>query len=289
MINFSFIIPHKNTPQLLEKCINSIPKRDDVQIIVVDDNSDPEIVDFSHYPGSEIPKVTLVITKEGKGAGYARNIGLRYAQGKWVIFADADDYFTNEIEAAMDDYKGQMFDVVFFKNKSVKIPSLSESYRGVELNRRVDLAIKTNDYTQAILYSSPCQKFFNRLFLEKNGILFNEVRWGNDVVFMGKVAANAKTYSAADRVIYCITESDNSIIKDPSIESRIVRFYQECENVIILKRTEYRSDPSIFYWHFRTWFDIWKLNKVKAITLIPKAVASSGFKFIREVLRAKFN
>ena len=46
MINFSFIIPHKNTPDLLQKCLDSIPRRDDVQIIVVDDNSDADKVDF---------------------------------------------------------------------------------------------------------------------------------------------------------------------------------------------------------------------------------------------------
>jgi glycosyltransferase involved in cell wall biosynthesis len=42
MINYSFIIPHHNSPKLLERCLNSIPQRDDIEIIVVDDNSDKE-------------------------------------------------------------------------------------------------------------------------------------------------------------------------------------------------------------------------------------------------------
>ena len=46
MINYSIIIPHKNIPNLLQRCLDSIPNREDVQIIVVDDNSDPNIVDF---------------------------------------------------------------------------------------------------------------------------------------------------------------------------------------------------------------------------------------------------
>lgn len=36
----SFIIPHKNCLVLLNRCLDSILTRDDVQIIVVDDNSD---------------------------------------------------------------------------------------------------------------------------------------------------------------------------------------------------------------------------------------------------------
>ena len=38
--NISIIIPHKNIPKLLERCLNSIPEREDIQIIIVDDNSD---------------------------------------------------------------------------------------------------------------------------------------------------------------------------------------------------------------------------------------------------------
>ena len=34
-INYSFIIPHRNVPHLLQRCIDSIPKRDDIQIIIL--------------------------------------------------------------------------------------------------------------------------------------------------------------------------------------------------------------------------------------------------------------
>ena len=49
MINYSIIIPHKNIPNLLQRCLDSIPNREDVQIIVVDDNSDPNIVDLISF------------------------------------------------------------------------------------------------------------------------------------------------------------------------------------------------------------------------------------------------
>lgn len=39
-INFSIVIPHKSIPELLVRCLNSVPQRGDIQVIVVDDYSD---------------------------------------------------------------------------------------------------------------------------------------------------------------------------------------------------------------------------------------------------------
>ena len=108
-IAFSFIIPHKNTPDLLQKCLDSIPRRDDVQIIVVDDNSDPEKVDFDHFPGLEDSMVEVVFDKKGGGCAYATNIALDHAVGKWVVRADADDFFCPDIAVAMDENRDAQF------------------------------------------------------------------------------------------------------------------------------------------------------------------------------------
>src|SRR5690554_2433886 len=94
-INYSIIIPHKNIPELLDRCLKSIPIRDDVQVIVVDDNSDPDKVDFFEFPGLNRHNTDVYFTKEKKGAGYARNVGLTKAIGKWLIFSDADDFFND--------------------------------------------------------------------------------------------------------------------------------------------------------------------------------------------------
>ena len=37
---FSIIIPHHNIPGLLRRCLDSVPRRDDTEVLVVDDGSD---------------------------------------------------------------------------------------------------------------------------------------------------------------------------------------------------------------------------------------------------------
>ena len=92
-IKYSIIIPHKDTPDLLQQCLDSIPVRMDTEVIVIDDDSNPEKVDFNNFPRWKGKYYSTIFTKKGLGAGYARNVGLEHANGKWVIFSDADDYF----------------------------------------------------------------------------------------------------------------------------------------------------------------------------------------------------
>ena len=46
-VKYSIIIPHKNSPDLLKRCLESIPDRTDIQVVVVDDNSSSAIIDWN--------------------------------------------------------------------------------------------------------------------------------------------------------------------------------------------------------------------------------------------------
>ena len=46
---FTIIIPHKEIPDLLMRCLKSIPVSEDIQVIVVDDNSsDADVIFFKN-------------------------------------------------------------------------------------------------------------------------------------------------------------------------------------------------------------------------------------------------
>ena len=87
-IIFSVIIPHRNSIDTLQRLFDSIPDRDDVEIIVVD-NSPVKI-----KPIKCNRNVTLLYSEPNRGAGGARNVGIDYSHGEWLLFADADDFYT---------------------------------------------------------------------------------------------------------------------------------------------------------------------------------------------------
>ena len=81
MINYSFIIPHFHIPNLLLRCLKSIPKREDSEIIIVDDNSPDADSYLELYPMLRRPDVLFIRTYERKGAGAARNVALTHSRG----------------------------------------------------------------------------------------------------------------------------------------------------------------------------------------------------------------
>lgn len=205
MINFSIIIPHKNIPDLLQRCLNSIPTRDDLEIIIVDDNSDSNIVSFDKFPGINRDNVKIFFTKEGKGAGYARNIGLKHATGKWLIFADADDFFTPHFNFLLDKYKNNIEDVIYFMPISSTI------------SNRIEIYQKLFDYNPNFLrfaYISPWGKFIKREYVIRNGFLFDEMRWSNDAFFMTQVGITTDYYHITKESMYCVEEREGSLTRE---------------------------------------------------------------------------
>lgn len=211
---YTIIIPHKNTPKLLQRCLDSIPHRDDLEIIIVDDNSDPAIVNFEKFPGKERKDVTLFFDKSSKGAGHARNIGLKHAQGKWLLFSDADDYFNYCIRDILDEYKADISDVIFFNVTGVDSNTYGFSSRGAtikEYHRVYDRDAEAGLFLLKYSCGNPIAKLFSRDFISVHSIRFDETRIHNDTTFSYLVGYHAKKVKVDHRALYCITYSPSSI------------------------------------------------------------------------------
>ena len=117
VINYSIIIPHYNIPELLIRCLKSIPVREDIQVIVVDDCSPDADTYMSRFPELSRPNLEFYSTQKGGSAGRARNVGLDHAKGKWLIFADADDYFTDKLDFFLKECVNCEEDIIYFDFK----------------------------------------------------------------------------------------------------------------------------------------------------------------------------
>ena len=215
MENFilSIIIPHHNTPRLLQRCIDSIPSTGGIQTIIVDDNSDPALVDFENFMGKDRKDFEVYFTKEGRGGGYARNVGLQHAKGEWLLFADSDDFFTEGFYDVVSNYFATDADMVMFKADSVDSDTLEPSNRSENINNRIDecLAGKITAKEASIRVQSPWCRLVRRSFVEKNGIRFDEVMACNDTMFTTKCTCLADKVEVSPEVIYTVTYRQGSL------------------------------------------------------------------------------
>ena len=209
-ILYSFIVPHKNTPDLLNRCINSIPSREDIQIIVVDDNSE-----FDKKPNinREGVEVVLLDVQHSNGAGHARNVGLQHARGKWRLFADSDDFYCSGFVDILDLYSESRIDILFFNfhyidgKSGVDLPPLSFQKYLVEFDGSASACEKVK-----YLHNVPWTKMVSRDYLNRYGFYFEEVPNGNDVFFSMSIGYFTNSICVEKRPLYVYVKNDNSIL-----------------------------------------------------------------------------
>jgi glycosyltransferase involved in cell wall biosynthesis len=226
-IIFSIIIPHKNTPELLQRCLASIPRHEDIQIIVIDDNSDNTKVDFAHFPGLNEPCIEVIFTKEGKGAGYARNIGLEKAKGKWLLFADADDFFTEKAFEHLFAAADSPHEIIYFKTTSCYSDTYEPAKRDERFNQFIDGFIKHDKDAENMMrykWQVPWGKMIKRELVTRENIKFDEVIASNDVMFSLLIGNFASSIDSINHIIYCVTINRGSLTNSMNRDILMTRY-----------------------------------------------------------------
>jgi len=220
-MKYTVIIPHRDIIRLLERCLDSIPRRDDIQVIVVDDNSRLDEAVWRDFR-SRYAYVELYLTREGRGAGYARNVALPKARGEWVLFADADDFFYEGAFAHFDEWAGSKSDVIYFQCDSRDSDTLAPAEDRLQYIRPY---IDSGDPDQLrYRWVVPWGKMIRRSLIVNAGLRFEEVETANDVMFSMWLgyAAESLCITSSDP-LYCSTVRSDSLYFKKTIRGTICR------------------------------------------------------------------
>ena len=223
--DLTIIVPHYNSSDLLEKLLSTIPKNKNIEVIVVDDKSENKHINYIQNikRSRKYIDFTLLSNESSKkGAGTARNIGLEKANGEWILFADSDDYFTDNFYQSISEYLNSNNDVVFFNPTSIYIDTGEIADRHLDIKNVLDNYIhnsnKKNELYIRYDIFPPWAKLIKKDFLDKNKISFDEVIASNDVMFSTRVGYFMKNFEVSDSVIYVITRNHGSLTTNMSKE-----------------------------------------------------------------------
>ncbi|MDX2908677.1 bifunctional glycosyltransferase/CDP-glycerol:glycerophosphate glycerophosphotransferase [Streptomyces griseiscabiei] len=94
---FSVIVPAYKVQAYLHECLDSVLSQSftDLELIVVDDASPDNCGAIADEIAARDPRVRRTVRlRENAGPGAARNKGMEYARGDYLLFLDGDDTFT---------------------------------------------------------------------------------------------------------------------------------------------------------------------------------------------------
>lgn len=219
MINYSIIIPHftREGTEMLSRAVSSIPIREDIEVVIVDNSLNP--ISPSLFDDNKM--VTILYSDNKRGAGGARNDGLKRASGEWLLFMDADDFFTENAFNSFDSFIDTDNDIIFFKPTSCYSDTLELADRHYVFCKEIDEYFITGDEfdLRCNEFDVPWAKMFRADFIRENKIDFEEVPASNDVMFSLKTGLNAKKITASEDVVYCVTVTKGSITNVVSLRN----------------------------------------------------------------------
>lgn len=204
----SVIVPVHNAEKYLEQCLNSILGQTlkDIEVICVNDKStDGSAAILDSYAANE-PRLR-VLQSPGLGAGGARNIGLESAQGKYLSFLDADDFFEPDmLESAVAKAEEDQSDIVVYGSW------LYDTMR--QANRQAKWLLNTEclpegrpfapseiaDCLFNVFGNYTWNKLFRTSLVREKGVLFQEISRTNDLFFTCTALTQADLISVIDKI-----------------------------------------------------------------------------------------
>lgn len=208
-MEISVIIPVFNGENYLRRCVDSILAQSfsDFEIILVNDGSTDSSGRLCDQYVVKDSRVRAIHKAKSEGAGPARNSGLDAAEGKFVMFLDADDHIESDMfEVLLDTQKESDYDLVIcsYDNFVDGVAGYTDRERYTELTLTDAAAVR--DLFVKHFPRGMVGYLWNKLYkadiIRENHLRFPDMRRLQDGVFNIGYFGCAKSCRVIDRPLY---------------------------------------------------------------------------------------
>lgn len=197
----------------IRKCLDSIYKQipSDVQVILVDDGSIDESGKLCDDYAS-IYKQTFVFHQTNKGVASARNAGLRFAVGEYILWVDPDDWVSDDWFKTIDSVVSKHEpDIIVFDSKRLEYDKETKEVYGRKPGF-IDITTFCGDIARDIrMLSGLPNKVIRRELYDD--ILFDESKnMLEDYDVILSLVLKAKTVYYVPSVLYYYNQRKESLV-----------------------------------------------------------------------------
>lgn len=202
----SIVMPVYNAGKTIYTTVESIENSiqdNNYELIIVDDGSDDNTKEQIEQMKEKNSRIRLYQKKNG-GPASARNLGLSKVSGKYVLFSDADDIWTEDfmevIHSGIRQLENRETDFIVTPIKRCtreEIKSCTVEY--IAEGRYSFLPEKFFSY--GLIHTS-CGKIYRADIIRKHDLKFDDYRLSEDTLFNIKYLEKIHTISVINRVFY---------------------------------------------------------------------------------------
>lgn len=245
MCKISVIVPVFNAEKFLDISINSILNQSfkDIEIICVDDGSTdrtPELLEEFQKKDNRI----IILRQQNGYAGSARNLGMSVAQGKYLSFLDADDYFKPDmLQKAYGCAEASRADIIVFGGeqfrediKSIEpFPALLRENLLPELTENCFDNKKKSENLLSFTNPAPWNKLFRKDFILKHRLQFQGYKRFNDAYFvvMALVLAEKIGVIRENMVLYRTGNHQSLQGSNDEMSTQFINVFSDIKNKLI--------------------------------------------------------
>lgn len=179
----SVIVPVYNIEKYVARCILSLKNQTykDIEVLIIDDGSTDDSKNIAEKLVVGDDRF-VIISQKNRGVSAARNTGLKFASGDFVMFVDGDDWIDeNCIEILLSNFPKDCQSVIFpyireYKNHShpVHFFDRETELTGIDLMLRLTGPVESINPQRLDNLSTPWGKLFRKEVIE--GLEFIDIK-----------------------------------------------------------------------------------------------------------------
>lgn len=221
----SVIIPVYNVDKYINQCVNSVlfQQHKNIEIILIDDGSTDTSSEICEKYINMDSRICLVHKTNG-GLSSARNVGINYATGDYLIFLDSDDFWNDK--SALNNLlkiNDEEVDLICFGYREY-VDGKGQIDRGIdfsEFKNKEDNSLRLlEEMLRCGIYTSSAWcKVVKRDLFTKHNLLFCEGIVSEDIDWSARLLLSANSIAVYCNSFYCYRQRSDSIVHNLKYEN----------------------------------------------------------------------
>lgn len=230
----SVVVPIFNSEKHLNTCIESLINQqfDDFEVLLINDGSTDNSLNICKKYSEEYDYIKI-LSKSNGGTSTAKNLGIRNAKGKWIVFVDSDDYVDKN-------YLSKLYSNVVKHDTDLVAAGLKIDYErdglSIKLHVPENSIFRNKDNLKEGIYTLDyyallnvnVSKIYRKEILKTNLIFFSDnLSTGEDLAFNCNYFQHINSmYLIADTPYHYVRRDEESLVN--SYKKNLIDMVAQC-------------------------------------------------------------